>query len=413
MRRLPQGRPGDGTTRTAPLRRTLAPALAATVLGLVLSAPSFADGPDLRTVKMPDVPTWISVPFPPDQSLVLKLSERFWIQAPRHSVVTPTGLETDGIVLTFVNARGGSHSMLYAGVVPLPEPVEVTKLEVRLENAARDFVTDLRAKLLQVDYTLKEGRVTVEPSTVALNGKKQLAWRTSKFMTTPTLSKGPDANFGGEILFFGVGAPGKEALAYVGLTSKSGGTTLDRGVLEYAVKPTSEVARTPRHVQLNDIFLSQDPNLWPVRWISYESPAGFAPTLAAVRLRIELIYAEDRVEADGVVSGTLRFDQDDADSTLTLARATEYVRKSTEWGKPGPAAEVPLATEGAKAAVFSYTGSVEGRAYSARMAVALLGDKVLRLSWATFGDAARFEQDGAAFDRMLRSMRLAIRSAGR
>jgi hypothetical protein len=64
------------------------------------------------------------------------------------------------------------------------------------------------------------------------------------------------------------------------------------------------------------------------------------------------------------------------------------------------------------AAVFSYTGSVEGRAYSARMAVALLGDKVLRISWATFGDAARFEQDGAALDRMLRSMRLAIRSAG-
>jgi hypothetical protein len=386
----------------------LAIAWALACVPLAAAGPPADDrGPDLQRAKIRDVPTWVSVPLPGEKSLVVGLPDRFWIQCPRHSSY-PTSLDGDGLVLGYHNSMGGTVSLCYVGALTLPEPMAPEKIEVRAENAAKDFAADLKAKYARVEFALKDAKVNVEKATVLLGGKKAPAWRTSRHMTVPSGPfSGPDANFGGEGVLFV--PPGTESLVYLFLTAKSGGTTLDRVLGDVSVKPTADVAKTPRVVQWNEISHASDGRM-PVRFVSHESPPGFAPTLAVVRMTTEFAYAEDRVDEKGAVTGTLRFEQRDVPPTMSLAAVAEEERQSHAWGKPTEAVDVPLATEGARARVFGFTGSAAGRDYAARAAVFLLGDKVVRLTWTTFGDAGLAASDAYALDRLLKSMQVATRT---
>jgi hypothetical protein len=371
--------------------------------------------PNLRTAPFRDVATWVSVPLPQHRSFVVGLPERFWIQCPRHSAVESiaTTLAGDGLVLTYLNARGGSHSLFYVGAVPLPAAEGTEARDARVEKAARDFVHDLRSKYERVEMKMKDGRVTVEKATVSVGGKKQPAWRTSRHVLVPAGPfSGPDAVFGGECVLF---APeGTESLVYLSLTSKSGGTSLDKVLGDLSVKPTAEVATLPRVVQLNDVSLSKDDSFFPVRLVSYASPAGFAPTIEVARLRTNDTYAEDRVEdraGDRTITGTLRIETDHADPAETLAAVAARERALVPWGKPTDPALVPLATAGAFAAVFRYAGPESGpKTITTHLAFVPLDDKVLKVTWITWGDAAQVEKDAAALDQMLRSLQTAVRS---
>jgi hypothetical protein len=384
------------------------------VLVVALASAAGADdrasprGPPLDVARIHDDATWIGVPIDTAASLVLALPERFWIQCPRNGSL-PQSLDGDGTALQFLNARGGSHSLVWVGSVPLVEARADEKPEARVERAAQDFATHLRAKYARVELGLRDDRVTVERTTLTVGGKRTAAWRTSKHVTPPLTSvSGPDSRLTSECLLFR--PEGTERLAYVAVASKSGGTSLDRVVSDVAVRKTADLAALPRLVKLVDIGTAAD-GRFPVRLLSYESPAGFASTLAAVRLPDELVYAEDRVAADGTVTGTLRFEHVDVASSATLAEATEDERRAVSWGLPSAAVEVPLATDGARARWFHFTGESGGRRYLARRAVLLLDDKAMKITWTTFGDAPLFERDRAALERMLATVRLATRSS--
>ena len=366
-------------------------------------------GPNLGTAKIQDVATWVSVPLSSEKSLALALPDRFWIQCPRHSSV-PTSLDGDGLVLQYMNARGGSHSLIYVGSVPLPRSVPGEKPEVRLDHAAAEFVGSLREKYARVDFHLREYHVASARSTVVLGGKKVAAVATAKYVTPPAVAvSGPDSTLTGECVVF---VPeGIDRLVYVAVNSKAGGTSLDRVTAAMTLEKTADLALRPRVVQLNDIANGRD-DRYPVRLVSYDSPPGFAPTIEVVRMVDELVYAEDRRDAAGVVTGTLRFDQHDVGVTDGLGATTEEARKTVAWGKPSAAVDVALATEGVRAKVFRFVGQVAGRDYVARRAIAMLDDKALEITWSTFSDAALEERDAKAFDRMLSTMRLATRSKG-
>jgi hypothetical protein len=361
---------------------------------------------NLRGGKIRNVATTVSVPLTAEKSLVLALHEGFWVQCPRYLTV-PTSLAGFGLIVQFLNARGGSPALLYVGSVPLAAATEGEAPAARLERAVRAFVADLNVKYGGVDFEILSGPVTVAPATIKVSGKKTSVWRTARYETRPSVPYGgPESVLVGECILFQ--PEGTDVLAYVALDSKSGGSTLDRAIPGLAVVETTRVNPAGRFVQLNDITEGAE-GRFPVRLLSYESPAGFVVAPSVRSLLQGTVYAEDRLDAKGAVTASHRIEQDPADDAKTPAEEAAMVGASY-LGKDGtPLKQVALGTPGTFAWTFSYPSEVSGRACTVRAAVFRFDDQRVTFSWFTFGDAAQAEKDAAAFDRLLAGLEMAVR----
>lgn len=353
-----------------------------------------------------DVPTTVSVPVDAETSLVLGLPERFWVQAPRINTV-PTSLDGDGVIVQYINFRGGSVSMLYAGVVPLS--AGDGPREQRASDTALDFAATLGDKYQRVDWSVFSGPVAVAPVALKVDGVKVAAWRSKKYSTRPAAAYGgPTSVFTGELLLFH--PPGTDKLAYVALDFKGGGTTLDKAIERLSLKKTREVNPKARRVQLLDLKESaNDPSRFPVRLVAFDMPAGFVVTPDVLKLTGEWVYVEDRLDAAGRRDAVLRIHQRPADTTrpVTKDRDDEYAFHREE--ERGPVAEVPLAVKGATAWVFEHPSPRDGAGTRAMTAVLRLDDMTLLLTWTTFGDAAAVARDRATFTALLASLEHTVR----
>ena len=352
------------------------------------------------------VPTTLSVPLTADQSVVIGLPERFWVQCPRYGPV-PTCLEGQGLIAQYMNARGGTVSMLYFGVVPWLPAIAGEATEARVQRTVLEFGTSLAQKYARVDWTLLGGAVTFAPIPMKLDGHKASAWRTPRYSSRPVSYGGPRSQFSGECLLFQ--PPGVERLVYVALDAKGGGTTLDKVTEQLSVRPTTAVNPTGRRAQLVDIAEAADTSRFPVRQLAFDLPAGFVLTPALLELKGEWVYAEARLDAKGAQDAVLRMQQHAADPSTTLAKDHETERGIWQAAERGPSEEVPLAVKGQTAWVFSHPSPQDGPAARAHTAVLRLDDQTLVITWVSLGDAAQIAKDRAAFVGLVGSIDLVAR----
>ena len=397
---------------------TLAGALVVALATVAGAPPAAAKGGPPRPAPRPpvkeepvgapirDVPTTVSVPVDAETSLVLGLPERFWVQTPRINTV-PTSLDGDGVIVQYLNLRGGSVSMLYAGVVPLS--AGTGGLEQRASDTALDFAATLGDKYQRVDWSIFSGPVAVAPAPLKVDGVKVAAWRSKKYSTRPAAAYGgPTSVFTGELLLFH--PPGSERLAYVALDFKGGGTTLDKATEHLSLKKTREVSPKARRVQLLDLKESaNDPSRFPVRLVAFDMPAGFVVTPDVLKLTGEWVYVEDRLDAAGRRDAVLRVHQRPADATKPLTRDRDDERAFYREDERGPATEVPLAVKGATAWLFEHPSVRDGAGARAMTAVLRLDDMTLLLTWTTFGDAEALARDRATFTALLASLEHTVR----
>ena len=364
-------------------------------------------GPMGGTIR--DSATTLSVPLDDTLSLVVGLPERFWVQCPRILPV-PTSLAGRGLIAQYMNARGGSVSMLYIGCVPLSPAVDGLTLEQRAQNAASDFAVGLAKAYGGVDWELFSGPVAVAPAHVKVDAKKVAGWRTKRYSSRPKDYGGPDSVFSGEcMLFVPPGQPaGAEQLAYLALDAKQGGTTLDKVLEQLSVKPTRHVNPKGRRAQLIDLFESADAGRFPVRQIAFDLPAGFALTPAVFATRGEWVYIEERLGADGRPNARLQIRQRLTDrASAPLADATQERGNHTA-ATLGPVEEVALAVPGKLGYVFSHASTDVG-ASAASTAVVRVDDMTLLLTWTTLGDGAAGPRDHAALLGLVKSLDYAVR----
>jgi len=351
-------------------------------------------------------PTTVSVPLTDDTSLVLGLPERFWVQTPRINTV-PTSLEGDGTIVQYLNHRGGTVSMLYAGVVPLS--AGEGPLETRAANTALDFAATLADKYARVDWSIFSGPVAVAPVALKIDGVKVAAWRSKRYSTRPAAAYGgPTSVFTGECLL--LHPPGLEKLVYVALDFKGGGTTLDKATERLAFRKTREVNPKARRVQLIDLKESaNDPSRFPVRLFAFDMPAGFVITPEVLKLTGEWVYVEERLDAVGRRDAVLRIQQRPADTTKPVTQDRDDEMAFYRAEERGPATEVPLATKGQVAWVFAHPSVRDSADVRAMTAVLRLDDMTLLLTWATFGDPTAVERDRAAFVALLQTLEQTVR----
>ena len=202
--------------------------------------------------------------------------------------------------------------------------------------------------------------------------------------------------------------PGVEALVYIALNMKASGTTLDRALQNVSFLPTAEVNKAGRVVQLNNLY-EGEPGRFPVRLVRYTSPTGFVIAPSVLGLSGVVVYAEDRLDAAGQVTGAHRIGQRVADKDVSLAQEAEDIRHMYRQLDPGDIQEVALATPGVRAFVFPHRADVWGEEGHARTAVVRLDDLTLEFTWSTRGDEALAALDAAAFTQLLAGMQLAVR----
>jgi ABC-2 type transport system ATP-binding protein len=189
-----------------------------------------------------------------------------------------------------------------------------------------------------------------------------------------------------------------------------GSLSLDQLLARLSIRKTPAAHGTGHRVQLLDLSPAADES-YPVRFAVYDAPAGFAPTLATLRGREELVYAEDRLDDKGRITGTWRIAHRDRATSTPMAAEVEADR--TRLGGKGASAAkaVGLGTSAAQAFLFTAKVKVGDRPGVAATAVLELADKVWTISWTTFGDDALVKADQAAFETLLHGMQLAIPSA--
>jgi hypothetical protein len=360
---------------------------------------------ELKGAPIRDLGTTLSVPVSADLSLVLALPPRFWVQCPRHLPV-PTSLAGRGLIAQYLNERGGSVSMLYAGCVPLGSAVEGDKPTSRAERAASDFVVMLAEHYKRVDWVLTNAPITIAPVTIKVAGKKAAAWRTSRIVTHPGEYGGPESVFHGEGLLFQ--PEGTEVLVYVILDAKGGGTTLDKATAGLDVKPTRGLHPAGRRLQINDLFISAE-GRFPVRLLAMALPPGFVPTLAIDDVQGEWVYVEERLPAEGPADAWLRISQRPVVDGLTAEKVGRELHALWSEAERSPGEVIDLDTRGHKAWHFSHPSPRDGENARALCAVFRLDDQILTLTWACRGGAAQEAKDKPLFLAMLRSIEMAVR----
>lgn len=353
-----------------------------------------------------DLPTVLSVPVDAERSLVLPLTERFWIQCPRHLPV-PTSLDGQGLIAQYLNERGGSVSMLYLGAVPLGPALDGDAPGARAARAASDFAAMLPQKYARVDWTLTSAPVTLAPATLKVDGHKTSGWRTARYTTRPGEYGGPESVFTGECVLFQ--PEGADVLCYVALDFKAGGTTLDKAIERMAVKPTRGLFPEGRRLQLNDLAEAEG-GRFPVRLLAFQLPAGFAPTPALASVQGEWVYVEERLPAAGGPPDVLlRLDQLRSDPSQTFADAVDTQVRIWPEADRTPLEEVDLATRGHKAQLFSHPAPAHGPAARAHTAVLRLDDLTLLIEWVSLTGAEQAAQDRPLVLALLRSLEMAVR----
>ena len=377
--------------------------------------PAGADAPkspapaNLRDAKIVDLPTRISVPISADDSLVLGLPEHFWIQCPRNST-NPTCLAGDGVTVQYVDnlAHGKTHSLLYAGSVPLPDARGAESAADRAKRGAALFLAALPVQYARVDWALRTeiDRIRLGKTTVKVDGKPVPAWRTSKYGSIPAgNAEGIDPNFTGEFLLFN--PAGTESLAYIVVDTKGSGISLDKALEAVSVQKTNAANRVGNLVQLNDIMIGKP--AYPVRLAAYTSPAGFVPTQRSVRAKDEFVYAEERLDEKGVATASYQIQERDAADEKTLEQEAEISRGVLGLSKSVAPVSIELATKGAFAVVFRYRSKVGDRDCPTATAVIAMEDKIWHFTWFSLAGEAQEKADAVALEALLRSMQVAIR----
>ena len=339
----------------------------------------------------------------------MSIPGRMFLQCPRNAPV-PTTFWGDGLILQDVwnSTTGNTLTMVYVGTMPLPAADLSVPFAERFARMVPSFVTGLQEKYARVDFRLltDPGAIKVTKATVKVDGKPVPAFRTSRYQTTPGTVNKKGAQLASEAVFFG--APSAEALLYVVIDSKGGAMPLDKVLDGLSIRKTTAVNPTGRVVAINDVSYGVD-GRWPVRLGWYTSPAGFAPTQDTVRVVTELVYAEERLDAKGAVTGAHRIEHRDGTPGKTHEQELEIERASHMIQDAGAPRSVDLVPGSGKALVLSYKTKVGERAAFAQTAVIVVDDKVWTFTWTTFGDEALAKADAAAFDALLHGMSLAIR----
>ena len=342
--------------------------------------------------------------------MVVGLPGRLFIQCPRNSAL-PTTFDGDGTVLQDVwnTTTGNAHSLIYIGAVPLPKSDPGQPFAERFARFVPSFVAGMTEKYARVDFALvTEPRgIKVEKVQVKLNAKPATAWRTSKYVTRPSaFANKTGAILTGEAAFLGDEA--SDTLIYLIVDSKSRRITLDKILEAVSIQKTRVVNSNGRWIHLNDIVNALD-GRYPMRFASYASPSGFAPTLATVRLTDDLVYAEDRLDERGTVTGSCRIEHRNRGDTPSLEGEAELERSSRKLKDAGAARSIDLASPGSRALLFSYRTRVGDRPCAASSAVFAMDDKIWIFTWTTFGDEALEKADVLAFETLLRGLHVAIR----
>ena len=404
------------------------PSTGALVLALVLAAASasvaFARGdrtpgpapvlppakPDLHDSKIADIPTTISVPLSQDRHFVVGIPGRLFHQCPRNST-TATTFEGDGTVLQNVwNAStGNSHGLAYVGSFKLPASDPAVPFAARAARAAATFVAGFReryAKLEIVRLVTPPASISLDKVMLKVDGKPTAGWRTSRYQTT--LTEGGNKP-GAPLTSEGVLLPdaATESICYVIVDTK-GRISLEQLLDGLSLRSTKDVNPAGRLVPLNDISYGLD-DRFPVRLGWYTSPAGFLPTLATSREPSETVYAEERVDAAGVVTGAHRIDHRDRAQITSLERQAELERSMRKLSDETPSRSVDLAAGSGRAIVLTYATKVGDRPAHAQTAVFEVDDKIWSFTWTTFGDDNLAKIDALAFEALLHGMNLAVR----
>jgi len=364
---------------------------------------------NLKANKILDVPTSVSVPISADQSLVVAIPGRMFLQCPRNAPV-PTTFWGDGIILQDVwnSTTGNTLTMVYVGTMPLPAADLSVPFAERFARMVPSFVTGLEEKYARVDFRLltDPGNIKIEKTTVKVDGKPVPAFRTSRYQTAPSTVNKKGAQLASEAVFFG--APSAEALLYVVIDSKGKAMPIEKLLDGLSIRKTSTVNPTGRLVALNDVSYGVD-GRWPVRLGWYTSPAGFAPTQDTIRTTTELVYGEERLDASGKPNAAYKIEHRDGTPGKTHEQELEIERASHQIQDAGAPRSVDLAAGSGRALVLSYKTKVGDRAAFGQSAMIVLDDKVWTFTWTTLGDEALAKADAAAFDALLKGMSLAIR----
>ena len=374
-------------------------------------APAKPQAPaNLRDVAILDQPTTLVVPISKDEQLLVGVPGRLFIQCPRNGAL-PTSLDGDGIVLQDVwNATtGNAHSLIYVGVVPLPKSDPSQTFADRFARFVPSFVAGLPDKYSRVSFRLVTDTrgIKLEKAPIKVDGKPVAGWRTNRYVTSPAgLANKSEAILQGEAAFLGDEAA--DSLLYFVVDSKSRRITLDKLLESLSIQKIKGAAKKARLVTLNDVSNALD-NRYPIRLAWFESPAGFAPTLATVRLTDDLVYAEDRLDEKGDVTATYRIEHRDRGATATLEGEADLERTTKSLKDASPARAVELGVPGAHAVVVTSKAKVGDKAAYATMAVLDVDDKVWMFTWTTFGDEALAKADAAAFETLLHGLQIAIR----
>jgi hypothetical protein len=410
----------------APPRRSPARSLTPFALALVaMIAPvapvAFARGsdrspalpppkPDLHEAKIADLPTTISVPLAWGRSFVVAIPGRLFHQCPRNWT-SATSFEGDGTILQNVwnTTTGNSHGVAYVGSMRLPAADPKVPFLDRAARAAADFVAGFRdrySKLEIIRLVSDPAAITLSKTTVKVDGKPTMVWRTSKYQTT--LTEGGNKP-GAPLTSEGILLPDalSESLCYVIVDTK-GRITLDQLLDGLSIRSTKDVNPAGRIVPLNDISNALD-DRFPIRLGWYTSPAGFAPTVATCRATGEIVYSEERLDAAGVVTGAHRIEHRDRADVQLLERQGGLERSLRGLDDDVPSRSIDLAPGSGRAIVLAYATKVGDRPAHAQTAVFEVDDKIWSFTWTTFGDDALAKADAAAFETLLHGMSLAVR----
>ena len=396
-----------------PLRTTLA----MTLLTVLCVCPAFGGGPapagavNLLGLKLDDQPIMVSVPVSKDSSLVIDLPEHYWVHCLPHAG-RPAALDGDGAILQYCPLVDsvGFTSLVYVGVIPLPEVKGGELLTDRVLRGETAFVADLRAKYARNNITLLTDveKIKLIKSPLKLGGKGTAAARTSVYNTklVGEVTNRPAEMYTGECVFLNV--PGTETLVYIAVDTSKGGTSLEKVVLNLSIGKTGAATKASSVRKLLD---SSQPvaNAYPYRHLWFECPPGFVPNWPA-RDVDRISWAEDRRDAmGGEVGASLRLDTRLPGQVSTIEEEAEIQRKLYSVDDAVKPRRVDLATKGVYAVLYAYKTKLDDKDCGASTAVFRFDDEIWILSWYTFGDDARIKLDQLVFDKLLGSMHLARR----